>query len=447
VSGVVTVATPNGSAISAMSFTVLGAAAGPPTITSFTPAIWLGTGSLTINGTNFDTTPANDRVTMNVGLATPTAATATSLSVPVVSAATSGRLVVATVAGTAVSANDFFVPPSGYSGANAESTGRMTVGGSAPLSFGTGGKFSLRLFDSTQGHRVAAKIDSVTFASGTVKIYDPWGQIPVGGSADLFANFTRFVEPVAIESAGSYTVLVAPGATYTGSATITLYDVPDDVTGSIVPGGASVPVSIGAVGQNARLTFSGTSGHRVSVQATDTSIAVGGLSVVNPDGTTLGGVNAIASLFANSTTFREVVALPSTGTYTVLVDPSAANTGGTTVTLYDVPADDAGTLTVNGSSSTVSIGTPGQNGVRTFTANPSQQVTVRVTSNAIGSVTVKLLSFDGTTELATASTGATNFDLQTVTLPSNAPPNGTYTITINPYYWATGTLNVSVSNP
>src|SRR5262249_40667203 len=120
------VTTPLGSATSSATFTVTSAAAGAPTVTGFSPAIWDGAGALTITGSNFDTTPANDRVNLNVGFAAPSAATASSLTVPVPTSATSGHIAVATVAGTATSANDFFVPPPGYSFANVQSTGRLT---------------------------------------------------------------------------------------------------------------------------------------------------------------------------------------------------------------------------------------------------------------------------------------------------------------------------------
>jgi len=153
--GAIGVTTPNGSATSSAPFTVTAASLGPPTITGFSPAIWNGTGTLTITGTNFDTTPANDRITLNIAFATPTTASATAMTVPVAGAATSGHVTVATVAGTAVSAADSFVPPPGYAAANVQSTGRMTVGGSETLEFPTAGTFAMRVFDATLGHRVA----------------------------------------------------------------------------------------------------------------------------------------------------------------------------------------------------------------------------------------------------------------------------------------------------
>src|SRR5207237_7739276 len=47
-----------------------------------------------------------------------------------------------------------------------------------------------------------------------------------------------------------YTITIDPQGTATGSATLTLYDVPPDVTGSLAIGGPPQPVSVGTPGQN-----------------------------------------------------------------------------------------------------------------------------------------------------------------------------------------------------
>lgn len=82
-----------------------------PTITSFSPAIGTPGTGLTITGTNFETTVSNDGVTLNNRYALVNSATSTSISTNVPSLGTSGRISVATPAGKATSAVDFFVPP------------------------------------------------------------------------------------------------------------------------------------------------------------------------------------------------------------------------------------------------------------------------------------------------------------------------------------------------
>ncbi|MFM8741671.1 MAG: IPT/TIG domain-containing protein, partial [Cytophagales bacterium] len=93
------------------------------TITSFAPASGTVGTSVTITGTNFSTTPANNVVKFNGVTATVTASTATSITATVPTGATSGTISV-TVAGTATSATSFtvVVPPTIASFAPASGT-------------------------------------------------------------------------------------------------------------------------------------------------------------------------------------------------------------------------------------------------------------------------------------------------------------------------------------
>jgi hypothetical protein len=146
-------------------------------------------------------------------------------------------------------------------------------------------------------------------------------------------------------------------------------------------------------GQNARLTFSGSAGQRVSVGLTtspQSACVAWPLAIRKPDDTTLVSVSACG------TTFMEPATLPTSGTYTVLVDPGGATVPtSATVTLYDVAPDFTGSLTINGSAVAVPLLDPGQNGTLTFTATAGQQVTVRMTGNTIASVKVRLFRPDG----------------------------------------------------
>ena len=134
--------------------------------------------------------------------------------------------------------------------------------------------------------------------------------------------------------AGTYTILVDPQSTSTGSITLTLYDVPADLTGTITPGGSSVTVSPATPGQNAQRTFSGTANQRISLDMTSVSIGSSYccstlVSVLKPDGSTL-----VSPFYVGlAGLYMDTVTLPSTGTYTLLVDPQSAGTGSMTLTL------------------------------------------------------------------------------------------------------------------
>jgi gliding motility-associated-like protein len=88
--------------------TVCSSATGP-TITNFTPTSGPVGTTVTINGTNFDTTPANNTVTFNGITAVVTASSATSITVTVPAGATTGKISVTVAGNTATSVADFTV--------------------------------------------------------------------------------------------------------------------------------------------------------------------------------------------------------------------------------------------------------------------------------------------------------------------------------------------------
>ena len=277
---------------------------------------------------------------------------------------------------------------------------------------------------------------SVTITSnGTLTIFKPDGSSLGSWS---FASGGAFVDTQTLPVAGTYTILVNPSSTGTGNATLTLNDC-TDVTGTISPGGGSVSVTIPVQGQSARVTFSGTAGQRVSLNMTGVTIFSSFVSLNNPDGSALGSSILISNA---STAFMDPRTLPSTGTYTIVVDPNNTNTGSMTLTLYDVAADPTGSVTVGGSALNVTTTVPGQNATVKFNGTSGQQVTVHVTSNTMGTVTVKLLKPDGAT-LTTTTSSSASFNLATQTLSVT----GTYTISIDPSGANIGSMNVSVTSP
>ena len=153
------------------------------------------------------------------------------------------------------------------------------------------------------------------------------------GSGTMVGSAGAFVDARTLPDNGTYAVVVDPQSANTGAATLTLYDVPPDSGGAIVPGGPAVSVSTTAPGQNARLSFDGTAGQRVSARVANVTMPNAYVSLVKPDGTTLG----TKTLFGSAGGFVDVRSLPSAGRYELLVDPLAAGTGSATVTLYDVP--------------------------------------------------------------------------------------------------------------
>ncbi len=83
-----------------------------PTITNFTPALGPISTSVTITGTNFSGTPANNTVQFNGTTAVVTASTSTSITTTVPSGATTGTITVTVAGNTAISATNFTVTAS-----------------------------------------------------------------------------------------------------------------------------------------------------------------------------------------------------------------------------------------------------------------------------------------------------------------------------------------------
>ncbi len=327
--GTISVTTLAGTATSSASFTVTTAGAGQPTISSFTPSIGTSGTSVSISGTNYDTTLANDRVKFNVGPALPSTVTSTTISTSVPSKATSGHLVVTTPSGTVFSSGDFFVPPSGFGVSSVGYSGRVSVGGNLTVTISSANTIGLVIFDGTAGHRLSLLTSSNTMTSTggatTISINNPDGSSLMSQSVTTSAPF---ISPQKLSTTGTYTIVVQPSGGATGSITLALYDVSLDITGSINVDGTGLTVSITSPGQIGTLLFTGTAAHLLTVHATSNSIGNVTLTLKDPNGGTVTTQNSSSSSFNLST-----VALPVTGTYSISVLPNQANTGSITISV------------------------------------------------------------------------------------------------------------------
>lgn len=101
-----------------------------------------------------------------------------------------------------------------------------------------------------------------------------------------------------------------------------------------------------------------------------------------------------------------------------------------------------GSVTINAAATSITISRAGQNARYTFAGTASQQATVKITGNTLGSVSVILYTPSGAWQTGTTNSAAT-FNLPTVTLATT----GTCTITINPQTIGTGSLNLQVTSP
>jgi YD repeat-containing protein len=415
--GTISITTPSGTTTSASAFTITASLA--PTIASFTPTVGTAGTAMTITGTNFDTLPPNDRLSLNGTYASPNSATSTQLGSPVPVGGTSGHLTVRTPFGTAVSSGDFFVPPSPHTAADVLVTGRLTLGTGTTVTIGTAGKISLDVFDLPVGHRGSITFTSDTIPSATATAFDPRGT-SIGSV--LFGTNGGFIDLFTGTITGSSTVQIAPAGTYTGHTTVTVYDVPADLTGSFTPTsvGDAETLNFQIPGQNARYTFNGTVGDRVSLKLS--SGPLGNVSILNPDGSVLatGSVGVVSS-------FIDTQVLPTTGT----------GTGTVTLTLYAVPADVTGSMTF-GNAVNLTIQTPGQNAAYTFSGTSGHRVSLAINGSAV-SATVSIKTPTGTV-LGSATSGVISAFIEPITLATT----DTYSVVVDPSTYNTGSLTMTL---
>ena len=401
-----------------------------PTITGFSPVVGSPGTVVAISGSRFDTVPAQNAVALNLTSASVASATPTALTASIPAGAASGRFTVTTSNGAAVSADDFFVPPSPYVPADVAATQRLGFGSAANVSIGGTQQVALLVFDGTTGQRVGLKI--VPGPLSGVSLYRPNQTVLASHSTGIL---TTLMEPPVLPLTGTYQFLLDPVGNSTGTTTVTLYDIPPDITGTIPSDGQPQGVTIDVPGRNAVFSFAGTANQRVSLKVSSSSF-LGSVSLRRPDGSSQASLSSgpIAA-------FMEPQALATTGVYTIKIDPLQAGTGTVTLNLYNVPPDISDTVTIGGQARALALA-PGQKALLTFAGTAGQQVTVRMTGNGIGYTTVTLRKPDGT-QLTTLTALGTNFNLATQTLPAT----GIYTIVVDPSGAGAGSINVAVTSP
>jgi len=423
--GPIKVITSAGSVTSTKSFSVSGAS-GAPTITGFTPSIGLAGASVNIAGSNFDSsTLSNDVVELNLTRAIPTAATSASITTSVPASTTSGHLSVRTPAGKAVSGSYFFVPPPPYTVSTVQYTGQMSIGGQTNVTITTASKIGLLVFDGTQGQSVNLQVSGGTFGNCnlTISILTPSGNTL--GSNNCM-GISGYLGTVTLPSTGTYTVLLVPSGSSTGSITVNLYNT-TDITGTITSSGAPVTVTTTVPGQKVRLTFTGTIGQVVSAEAAGFGGGSFTLSILN-SGSTLASVSGTNMLSLTGKT------LASAGTYTLLIAPNSNVSGSVTTSLISQTTNN--TITYN-TPITKSISATSLIGL-SFSGAAGQIVSTEAAGFAGGNFSTYILNPDGSTLVSTYSSGAGIFIGKTLAT------TGTYQILILPDNGVTGSVTVSI---
>jgi RHS repeat-associated protein len=242
-----------------------------------------------------------------------------------------------------------------------------------------------------------------------------------------------FYGPVTLPETGAYVLLVSPQNGNTGSATFSLA-LFSNQTGTTIAPGAPAGVTISVPGQSAQLTFTGNAGQLASIQMTGSTLGCVVLSIISPDGTTLASPGPCSSPY-----FYGPVTLPGTGTYTLLVSPQNGNTGSATFSLA-LFSNQTGTTIAPGTPAGVTITTPGQSALLTFSGTAGQQASIQMTGSTLGCVVLSIISPDGTA-LANQGPCSSPYFYGPLTLPAT----GTYTLLVSPQNGGTGSATFSLA--
>lgn len=175
-------------------------------------------------------------------------------------------------------------------------------------------------FAGTAGQKVFVEIPGTTLRDqcGGFDLLDPAGrQLSTGCSIHGVGH----IDAVVLPADGTYTLVVNPADRRTGETRLRLINAVDQ-RGTL--GSSPVTVRLSQPGAAGYLTFSGTAGQQVTIDITDSTMPdqCGLAAIRGPGDTSVGSRGCVIGGKGSLT-----ATLPSTGTYTFVLDPAATATG------------------------------------------------------------------------------------------------------------------------
>lgn len=436
--GKVTVTVAGQTATSAQDFTVV--VPGAPTITSFTPGSGTSGSTVSLSGTNFAVGATT--VKLNGVTASATVNSATSLTVTVPSAASSGRFSVTTASGTGNAPSDFLVPPAGFTSSDLVFAGRISAGGPAgTMNVTDPGKSGVVLFDGTSGTYYSLALGQLAFTPSSATIQ--WKVIAPDNSVFASGSFTNGVRPSLhlplMTATGTYTFIVSPGAATFASAIRLLVDP------VINPGATNLAVATDLPSQEIRLIVNAAANQHLglgigALTLSPTSTQGTVFTAYKPDGTAI--LNPIATcLIANPGGQCDgELDTVAAGVYAIIVQPPLATTASFTA---QTTIAATGTLTPD-SGQAVSLTRLGQDAWLSFTASSGDSVGVALSAPSptpsSQSFTFRVLKPDGTTLGSGNMAPPAGGYIELGTLAAA----GSYSVVVDPAYGTYGTLRATL---
>jgi hypothetical protein len=246
------------------------------------------------------------------------------------------------------------------------------------------------------------------------------------------------IDGTILPETGTYTISIGTVGDNTGTAFVRLLTITDQI-GTITSDKGEVIAQIDKPGVTAKLSFNGQAGQQifVDIPASTLPSQCGGFGIQDPDG------QIIASgCVVNGRGLIETILLPTTGTYSVFIDPSDRNTGQATIRLILVE-DYKAELTIDGPPVTAKLTKPGSIALLTFSGSAGQRVFVEIPTTTLPSQCggITLEAPDGSSlDSGCIINGKGNLNEKGIMLPQT----GMYTIRINPSETVTGEVTVKV---
>ncbi len=309
-----------------------------------------------------------------------------------------------------------------------QNTGMTALDQATPITIGTVGENAVRSFTANAGQLVTISVTGNTISGVNLTIHRPNNSFL--GSLFL-TGATAFKDVLTLDVAGTYTITVDPDGQKTGSLSFTIGSVPQN-TGTTALDQAT-PITIGTAGENAVRSFTASAGQLVTISVTGNTISGVSLTIHRPNGTFVGTL-----FLSGATAFKDVLTLDVAGAYTITVDPDGQKTGALTFTIGSVPQNTGATALDQ--VTPITIGTAGENAVRTFAAQAGQKVSLSVAGNTIPGVSLTINRPNGTFLGTLFLSGATGFRE-----PLALDADGTYTITVDPSGQNTGSLTFTLN--
>ena len=429
-SGSIGVTVGSASAASSEPFTVT-AVGDAPVITGLDPAVGVAGQLVTVLGTGFDSQPVNDRVQFNATSAQVTFSTSTAITTSVPAGSNSGKVLLVTPRGMAISPMDFIVVPSGYSAGSIGTTGRMpTDGSTTSITIPTANHIGVELFNGQVGDLLTIGVSSTTLASATIKVFDPDGNLLTSGTVTASG---QGVQLPALQLGGTYTIVVDPGSN-TGNIALNIVR---PFVGTLTLNGAATAVTLSPPGQRALLTFSGSQGTYANLSLSAVTVSAGTVSLIAPNGAV---VDSKSFTISGASLQPQ---LPATGTYTVLINPTGSVGGSLSVA---VTTSSTPSLSTNQGYSLSLANTTPVTVAFDGSAGQYLALTAATTASTVGSYSLKVLAPDGSQ--VNTGTLSTSSNAGSVVLNLGPlPVGGTYSVVVQANSSGSGAVALTLSTP